>query len=463
MTKPIPPKDGGPSPEQREVRRVLVVDSQRTPLAPCTSARARILLREQKAAVLRYVPFTLILKHEVDAAATPTCHIGIDPGTQHAGFALVLHRAKRGPLVVWHAELKLRQKAIRMIVEKRAAVRRARRNRLWRRPARFNNRTRAKGWLPPSLEHVIARTTTVVSRLVRWCRVGEVRIERVEFDTQALLRDVTQGRYGTLAHRVHLKEYLYAVHRGCAYCRGASKDTRYELEHVLARALGGSHSVVNHTLACHTCNQSKGKLTIPQWVAWAQTGSTAWHQAIVTHAPAIWERCMRLTDQADKGRWVSIAQGLADAANMNRLRQALFDRIVRRHPLLVTIFHPAWVTHYRRILSSMPKDHWVDAALVGQINDRLPILGVRGPALLLETPRHQSRQMIQMDAYGFPKTNVKGPSRRQGVCTGDICRFQYKHRKFISRVALSKNRAKFFFDGKFRSISLEEVKVIQRA
>jgi len=444
------------------VRRVLVVDSRRTPLAPCSAARARILLREQKAAVLRYVPFTLILRYTVDASATPACHIGIDPGTQHVGFALVLHRTKRGPLVVWHAELKLRQKAIRMIVEKRAAVRRARRNRLWRRPARYKNRIRAKGWLPPSLEHVIARTTTVVSRLVRWCRVGEVRIERVEFDTQALLRDVSQERYGSLAHRVHLKEYLYAIHHGCTYCHGASKDTRYELEHVLARALGGSHSVVNHTLACHTCNQSKGKFTIPQWVAWAQTGSTAWHQAIVTHAPAIWERCMRLTDQADKGQWVSIAQGLADAANMNRLRQALFDRIVQRHPLLVTIFHPAWVTHYRRILSGMPKDHWVDAALVGQINDRLPTWGVRDKALLLETPRHQSRQMVQMDAYGFPKTKAKGPSRRHGVRSGDLCHLRYKDISLLRRITISGNSARFSFNGKKCSVLLSTVRVIQR-
>ena len=443
------------------VRRVLVVDSRRTPLAPCTAARARILLREQKAAVLRYVPFTLILKHEVEASATPACHIGIDPGTQHAGFALVLHRAKRGPLVVWHAELKLRQKAVRLAVEKRAAVRRARRNRLWRRPARFNNRTRAKGWLPPSLEHVIARTTTVVSRLVRWCRVSEVRIERVEFDTLSLLRGVGEERYGTLAHRVHLKEYLYAVHHGCAYCHGASKDTRYELEHILARALGGSHSVVNHTLACHTCNQSKGRLTIPQWVAWAQTGTTVWHQAIVTHAPVIWDRCMRLTDQADKGQWVSIAHGLADAANMNRLRQALFDRISRRHPLLITIFHPAWITHYRRILSGMPKDHWVDAALVGQINDRLPAWGVQGPALLLETLRHQSRQMVQMDAYGFPKTKAKGPSRRQGVKSGDLCLFNYKGVSIRRHVTVSNYRALFKYLGTKRSIALDNVRVIQ--
>lgn len=445
------------------VRRVLVVDSRRTPLAPCTAARARILLREQKAAVLRYVPFTLILKHEVDASKTPACHIGIDPGTQHPGFALVLHRAKRGPLVVWHAELKLRQKAIRLAVEKRAAVRRNRRNRLWRRPARFNNRIPAKGWLPPSLEHVIARTTTVVSRLVRWCRVGEVRIERVEFDTQALLRDVSQERYGTLAHRVHLKEYLYAVHHGCAYCHGASKDTRYELEHVLARALGGSHSVLNHTLACHTCNQSKGKLTIPQWVAWAQTGSTAWHQAVATHAPVIWDRCMRLTDQADKGQWVSIAQGLADAANMNRLRQALFDRIVQRHPLLITIFHPAWVTHYRRTLSGMPKDHWVDAALVGQINDRLPAWGVQGPALCLETPQHQRRQMVQMNAFGFPRTKPKGPSRRHGIRTGDLCRVTTKKVSGVVRVIITGERVQFTYKGKLCSALFKNTTVLQRA
>ncbi len=42
--------------------RVFVVDAQRRPLHPCTPARARLLLKQRKAAVLRRFPSVLILK-----------------------------------------------------------------------------------------------------------------------------------------------------------------------------------------------------------------------------------------------------------------------------------------------------------------------------------------------------------------------------------------------------------------
>ena len=45
------------------MQRVFVLDHQKRPLMPCTPARARLLLRRKRAAILRYQPFTIIL-HE---------------------------------------------------------------------------------------------------------------------------------------------------------------------------------------------------------------------------------------------------------------------------------------------------------------------------------------------------------------------------------------------------------------
>ena len=42
--------------------RIFVLDAERRPLMPCTPARARILLKAGKAAILRRSPLVLILK-----------------------------------------------------------------------------------------------------------------------------------------------------------------------------------------------------------------------------------------------------------------------------------------------------------------------------------------------------------------------------------------------------------------
>ena len=69
--------------------RILVVDAVRRPLMPCTPARARILLTQGKAAVLRRFPLVLILKKaKPDARVTPL-RVKLDPGAKTTGLAVV--------------------------------------------------------------------------------------------------------------------------------------------------------------------------------------------------------------------------------------------------------------------------------------------------------------------------------------------------------------------------------------
>ncbi len=129
--------------------RVFVVDAKRRPLQPCTPARARLLLKQQKAAVLRHTPFMLILQERRTEAVIEPLRLKIDPGSKVTGLALV--NDQRGE-VVWAAELTHRSEQIRERLRKRRAVRRSRRTRHTRyRPARWANRRRAQGWLAPSL------------------------------------------------------------------------------------------------------------------------------------------------------------------------------------------------------------------------------------------------------------------------------------------------------------------------
>ena len=65
--------------------RVLVVDANRCPLAPCTPRRARLLLNSGKAAVLRRYPFTIILKQSYPTASPRPVRLKLDPGSKTTG------------------------------------------------------------------------------------------------------------------------------------------------------------------------------------------------------------------------------------------------------------------------------------------------------------------------------------------------------------------------------------------
>src|SRR5215470_17005410 len=96
--------------------RILVVDQKRRPLMPCTPARARILLRQRKAAILRRFPLVLILNTERTDAVVEPLRLKLDPGATTSGIAVV--NDQRGE-VVWAAELTHRGAAIRQALTAR--------------------------------------------------------------------------------------------------------------------------------------------------------------------------------------------------------------------------------------------------------------------------------------------------------------------------------------------------------
>src|SRR3972149_7964206 len=145
------------------MQRVLVLDKNELPLMPCQPAHARQLLRDGKAAVYRRYPFTIILKEREGGDVQPIA-FKIDPGSHQAGIALVAD-GQRGKRVIWAAVLEHRGHIVSQKLANRRTLRRGRRNRKTRyRPARFNNRRKLEGWLPPSN---ISRIGNIQPRLKR--------------------------------------------------------------------------------------------------------------------------------------------------------------------------------------------------------------------------------------------------------------------------------------------------------
>jgi hypothetical protein len=140
---------------------VFVVDTEQRALAPCHPARARRLLAAGKAAVWRRYPFTIILKRAVADAQPAPLRLKLDPGSNVTGIAVVNDTTGQ---VVWAGELTHRGQQVKARLDQRRTCRRPRRQRRQRRtryrPARFLNRRRRSGWLPPSLESRISNTLT---------------------------------------------------------------------------------------------------------------------------------------------------------------------------------------------------------------------------------------------------------------------------------------------------------------
>jgi 5-methylcytosine-specific restriction endonuclease McrA len=234
---------------------VFVIDQNKQPLNPVQPARARELLKKGKAAVFRLYPFTLILKYAVDKPTPKPLTLKLDPGSRVTGIALL-----DGDRVIWVAELEHRGQRIKNAMEARRSIRRNRRNRKTRyRQPRFNNRTRAEGWLPPSLMHRVQTTETWVKRLMRYAAISNLVMELVRFDTQLMNSPEIAGieyQQGTMSG-FELREYLLQKwQRKCAYC--GKENVPLQVEHIQARSKGGSNRASNLTLACEPCNLKKG-------------------------------------------------------------------------------------------------------------------------------------------------------------------------------------------------------------
>lgn len=237
--------------------KVFVIDSEKRPLNPIHPAQARQLLRNKKAAIYRQFPFTLILAESLPDSSVSPLRLKIDPGAKVTGIALVDDSTGE---VVFAAELKHRGSTIRDALASRRQLRRSRRARKTRyRKPRFLNRTRPPGWLAPSLQSRVDNIKTWVDKLRRFAPIVAISQELVRFDMQLMVNPDIQGQeyqHGTLAGYETREYLLQKWGRQCAYC--GVKDVPFQIEHIHARAKGGSNSITNLTLSCEKCNVKKG-------------------------------------------------------------------------------------------------------------------------------------------------------------------------------------------------------------
>ena len=370
---------------------VFVLSNTKKPLMPCRPARARKLLGAGRADVYRLHPFAIILKDR-DDGETQDVEVKIDPGSKTTGIALVGHFEQQGAVVLFGANLNHRGQTIKNNLESRRSLRRGRRGRKTRyREARFLNRTRRSGWLPPSIDSRVVNTESIIRKLAARCPITEAAVELVKFDLQQMQNPEISGaeyQQGELAG-YEVREYLLEKwHRTCAYC--GKKDVPLQVEHIHPRANGGSNRVSNLTLACQPCNQRKGSRPIDEFLK---------------DKPEI---LRKIKAQAKAP--------LKDAAAVNAARWALVNRLKVGVPVSTG---SGGRTKFNRTRQGYTKDHWIDAACVGESGERVTIPEFMKPMVITAKGRG-THQVVRTDKFGFPRGKAGRIKRVHGFSTGDI-------------------------------------------
>ena len=412
---------------------VFVLDKSKKPLNMISHAKARILLKNRLAVVHKIYPFTIRLKDN-DAVLKDRAYIvKVDPGSRHTGIAIVDDKDS----VVMLAEIEHRGHLIKRNLDKRRALRRVRRQRKTRyREARFLNRTKPKGWLAPSVKSRADNVINFIRKYKKLLTIDKIMIESVSFDVAQMSSDDyligTDYRQGPL-YQKKLREFIFSKTKGrCAYC-GAKAE---EIDHIIARANGGSNSTYNLIASCRSCNGKKSNLTLK---AFGKLVGKDFSKLEPKKLPK-------------------------DAAIVQSSRNYMVKEIVKLVPDTTT--HDAWLTKYNRNELGLPKEHYYDALSIGNVQD---YKFLTDKVLQISAKGRGSRQMCRMDKFGFPRTSAKASKSVKGFQTGDMVKAIVpngsKQGEYLGRVII---KSSGYFDiktknGLARNIRYKYCRIVQKS
>ena len=188
---------------------VLVINKQKQPCNTISAAYARILLFSKQAVIYKRIPFTIRLRNDNAVLKNRNYTIKIDPGSRTTGVAITDDKDS----VVMLAELEHRGHIIKRNLDSRRAVRNSRRQRKTRyRKARFDNRTRPKGWLAPSVKSRADNVINFIKKYKKIINITKVMIENVSFDVAQMSSETklwgNDYQQGNLYNK-NLKEFIF--------------------------------------------------------------------------------------------------------------------------------------------------------------------------------------------------------------------------------------------------------------
>ena len=303
---------------------VYVLNIEGKPLMPCKEAKARKLLKENKAKIYKKEPFTIQLLF-VCENQTQDITLGVDAGSKHIGLSATTKEKE-----LYAADIELRNDIVDLLSTRRQN-RRTRRNRLRYRKPRFNNRVHSKknGWLAPSVEQKIQTHFKVVEDIHKLLPITKIVVETASFDIQKIKNpEIHNEEYqqGEQLGFWNVREYvLFRDNHTCQCCKGKSKDKILNVHHIESRKTGGN-APNNLITLCETCHKGyhNGTVELPK----------------------------------------TIKRGMSfkDATFMGIMRWSFYNRLKEIYPNVFMTY--GYITKNIRIKNNLPKDHYIDARCI---------------------------------------------------------------------------------------------------
>lgn len=312
---------------------VYVLNIEGKPLMPCKEAKARKLLKENKAKIYKKEPFTIQLLF-ICENQTQDITLGVDAGSKHIGLSATTKEKE-----LYAADVELRNDIVDLLSARRQN-RRTRRNRLRYRKPRFNNRVHSKknGWLAPSVKQKIQTHFKVVEDTHKLLPITKIVVETASFDIQKIKNpEIHNEEYqqGEQLGFWNVREYvLFRDNHTCQCCKGKSKDKVLNVHHIESRKTGGN-TPNNLITLCETCHKGyhNGTVELPK----------------------------------------TIKRGMSfkDATFVGIMRWSFYNRLKEIYPNVVMTY--GYITKDARIKNNLPKDHYVDARCISGNSNAEPL------------------------------------------------------------------------------------------
>lgn len=350
---------------------VYVLNKQGKPIMPCKEAKARKLLKQNKAKIAKHEPFAIQLLFDCENQ-TQEVNLGIDAGSKHIGVSATTEKQ-----VLYEADVELRNDIVNKL-SSRSEARRSRRNRLRYRPARFSNRIKSKhkGWLTPSIEQKINTHIQVIKHLYEVLPITKLIVETAQFDIQKINNPEISGKEYQQGEKLgfwNVREYvLYRDNHECQCCHDKSKDSILNVHHIESRKTGGD-APNNLITLCETCHK-------------------AYHNGDI-----------KLNLKRGKSHRDSAFMGIMRKTLLNRLRE-LYSNVCETY---------GYITKSVRIENNLPKEHYIDARCISG-NPKVNPLDCY---IYQKCIRRQNRQI-------YKNNFLKGGRKKNNQLIGDVFGFE---------------------------------------
>lgn len=218
---------------------------------PCHAAKARRMLREGTATVVKRTPFVIKLVYGSSGYRQPMT-LGADSGYLHVGISGVTDGKE-----VYAADVGLRKDMVKLNAERNHYRRGRRQRHTWYRKPRFDNRKKPEGWLAPSIQNKLDTQVKLIEETARILPITRVVVEVAAFDIQKIQNpDIEDTGYQNGAQKGFWNVREYVMHRDdhtCQQCKGKSKDPVFTVHHIETRQTGGNRPD-NLVTVCKTCH-----------------------------------------------------------------------------------------------------------------------------------------------------------------------------------------------------------------